>query len=305
MQHIRITSAWLSILLLASPISAQEAKTYTDGQGRKVHFPLGEISFADALVSFEMGNPAPKNTAARRTEEILGEPNDSSLSLGCSGTVVVRFDDNSLVNIDGPDLYVFEIGPMVEATNLAISTNGTDWVDIGPITGSTAAIDIEPVVPERSAPFQYVRLIDRNIDCRAGNYSGADIDAVGAIGAAVRITLNGNVLFDFDSAELREEAVAELDRVAATIETYVGATVIVEGHTDAKGADSYNQGLSQQRAAAVQNYLLTADAMAPEQAVIRGYGESRPVATYETDEGRQANRRVDLIIIPRAAAPAQ
>ncbi|MEM8795354.1 MAG: OmpA family protein [Pseudomonadota bacterium] len=284
---------------LAGGLNAQEAKTYIDGQGRQIFFPLGELSFADQVIDVKVGKPAPKSEAARRQENILGEPVNSSLSLGCSGVAVVRFVNNTLVDIEGPDLYIFEIGKEVEATQLAISTNGRDWIDIGPISGSTAAIDIAKFTDDPSAIYQYVRLTDRNIKCKAGKYSGADIDAVGAIGAAVRVTLDGNVLFDFDSADLREEARAELGKVTKTLNRYPGAQVIVEGHTDSKGSDAYNLELSQQRAASVRDFLVSSGATETSKSETRGFGETRPVATNETDEGRQKNRRVDLIIIPK------
>lgn len=288
----------LFLLCCASSGYAQEAKSYKNAQGGEITFPLGELSFADEVVSFEMGKPSPRSKAARRQANILGEPVNASLSLGCSGVVVVRFIDNALVDIEGPDLYVFEIGPQIEATNLEISGDGRAWIDVGPISGSTAAIDIAGHIPDAGAVFHYVRLMDRNIGCRAGNYSGADIDAVGAIGAAVRITLSGNVLFDFDSAELRDEAQAELQRVTEILGGYPGARVVVEGHTDSKGSDSYNLKLSSARAESVRDYLVASGSLIDGSASIAPYGESRPVAENETDEGRQANRRVDIIVIP-------
>jgi len=289
------------LLSLCLPVAghAQEAKTYLDAQSREVHFPLGALSFADEVISVQIGKPAPQNALARKQENILLEPNNGSLSLGCSGSVVVRFTDNSLVDVAGPDLYVFEIGKEVEATLLEISTNGTDWIDVGPIAGATAEVDIADHVKNNGAVYQFIRLTDRNINCRAGNYSGADIDAVGAIGAAVRLTLSGEVLFDFDSADLRDTARDALDMVADEIRKYPSARVIVEGHTDAKGSDAYNLDLSEQRAESVRGFLLADGVLEASESEIRGYGESRPIASNDTESGRQGNRRVDLIIIPR------
>lgn len=289
----------LFALCCACPSYAQEAKTYKNAQGGEITFPLGELSFADEVVAFQIGKPAPRSKVARQQENILGEPVNGSLSLGCSGVVVVRFTDNALVDVEGPDLYVFEIGPQIEATLLEISGDGRTWIDVGPISGSTAAIDIAEHIPDAGAVFHYVRLTDRNIRCNAGNYAGADIDAVGAIGAAVRITLSGNVLFDFDSAELRDEAQAELQRVTEILSGYPGARVVVEGHTDSEGSDSYNLELSAKRAESVRDYLVAAGSLVDGTARIASYGESRPVAENETDEGRQANRRVDIIVIPK------
>ena len=171
-------------------------------------------------------------------------------------------------------------------------------IDIGPIAGATAAIDIAKHIEDPFAAFQYVRLTDRNIKCKAGKYSGADIDAVGAIGAAVRVTLDGNVLFDFDSAQLRDEAIKELNEATKIIEKYPGARVIVEGHTDSKGSDEYNLELSERRAISVKEHLVSNGALEASNSETKGFGEGRPVANNDTESGRQKNRRVDLIIIP-------
>lgn len=283
-------SAFLSV-----PTVAQESKSYTDAQGRNVVFPLGDLSFADEVISFDIGDPAPRSEPARRVGNILGEPINASLSLGCSGEVVVRFTDNTLIDIDGPDLYVFEIGKEVEATQLAISQDGKDWIDIGPIDGSTAEIDIAEFVTGSSS-FQYVRLTDRNIKCKAGNYSGADIDAVGAIGAAIRFTLSGSILFEFDSAELKADAFASLDEILTAISALNVSSVIIEGHTDSRGSDEYNLSLSAERARAVTAYF---EGQNPNSVYDeRGFGESRPIADNATDDGRAKNRRVDIIVIP-------
>ncbi|TNF73269.1 MAG: hypothetical protein EP299_08455 [Acidobacteria bacterium] len=60
------------------------------------------------------------------------------MTLGCGGTIVLRFEDNALVDLEGPDLHVFEIGPAVEPTSLAISPDGTTWTEVGKIAGGRA-----------------------------------------------------------------------------------------------------------------------------------------------------------------------
>jgi len=72
----------------------------------------------------------------------------------------------------------------------------------------------------------------------------------------------------------------------------------VAGHTDSVGTDSYNQGLSERRANAVKDYL-TAQGIKASRLTARGYGESRPVASNDTDEGRAENRRVELIVLDK------
>ncbi|MCZ0734281.1 OmpA family protein [Phreatobacter sp. AB_2022a] len=119
----------------------------------------------------------------------------------------------------------------------------------------------------------------------------------------IRITLLGDVLFDFDKSEVRPDARPVLNRLAELLAGYRQAAVAIEGHTDAKGDDDYNQALSERRAAAVKAYLAQRNAGAARLST-RGFGESRPVAPNTTPdgaddpEGRQRNRRVEFVIGP-------
>lgn len=297
---LRTMLAVLVLACLTGHAAAQdrESKTYRDAQGRDVHFPMGALSFADTVVSFSMGRPAPQSQPARRQSNALGEPVNSSLSLGCGGRLTLSFDDNALVDVPGPDLYVFEIGPKVESTWLEMSTDGQNWTDVGAIEGATAEVDISG----KGAPgtvYRYVRLTDRNQNCKAGRYSGADIDAVGAIGSAIRIALSGEILFDFDRFDLRSAARVELDLITKVLGGHPGAAVVIEGHTDARGSSAYNRKLSSERALSVAEYLIRNAGLSASRIRAAGYGETRPVASNRTETGRQKNRRVDVYILPR------
>lgn len=174
------------------------AKTYTDSRGKKVNFPLGDRSFADKVVSCQIGIPAPI-AKYKNPQKALGVPDyideahestgPTSVSLGCGGSITLQFEDNVLIDVPGPDLYVFEVGPAVEATELSLSKDGTTWVKIGQISGGTAEIDIAKYI-QPGEEFSFVRLVDLKSSC-GGEFSGADIDAVGAIGShLVRRTIN-------------------------------------------------------------------------------------------------------------------
>ncbi|MFN8547153.1 MAG: OmpA family protein [Candidatus Eisenbacteria bacterium] len=104
-----------------------------------------------------------------------------------------------------------------------------------------------------------------------------------------------DILFDFDKATLRPEVESTLNQVAQVLLQYPTIHIQVEGHTDDVGSDSYNQTLSEKRATAVYDFLSEAG-IDPEQMTHQGFGESRPVVPNDTAEGRQHNRRVDLII---------
>jgi outer membrane protein OmpA-like peptidoglycan-associated protein len=115
------------------------------------------------------------------------------------------------------------------------------------------------------------------------------------IEAGVDITLN-NIFFDFDKATLRPESYPELNRLLELLNDNATMRIRIEGHTDNVGSDAYNQGLSQRRANAVGRFL-TVNGIASDRLQIVGMGETEPVATNETDEGRQKNRRVQFEIL--------
>lgn len=106
------------------------------------------------------------------------------------------------------------------------------------------------------------------------------------------IVLRG-VNFDFDKATLTVNAKSILDSVATALESRPDIKVELGGHTDGKGSDSYNEALSDRRSKSVKDYL-TKKGIASSRMTSKGYGESMPVATNDTDEGRELNRRVEL-----------
>lgn len=104
-----------------------------------------------------------------------------------------------------------------------------------------------------------------------------------------------DILFDFDKATLRRDVEFNLVKIATILNQFGEMGVLIEGHTDSIGSEEYNLGLSKRRAQAVYDFLISQDVKA-ERLSWEGYGESRPVADNGTDEGRQQNRRVDLVI---------
>ncbi|WP_158515204.1 OmpA family protein [Bordetella sp. H567] len=115
------------------------------------------------------------------------------------------------------------------------------------------------------------------------------------------VSLPGDVLFDFDKATIRASAQATLDKLAELIKLRQPASVIIEGHTDSKGDDAYNQRLSEARAASVRAYLSQHGAGNTPMSVA-GFGERKPVVPNEKPDGsddpdgRQRNRRVEVVL---------
>ncbi|WP_159990979.1 outer membrane protein OmpA [Pelistega ratti] len=113
---------------------------------------------------------------------------------------------------------------------------------------------------------------------------------------ASKVTFNADTFFDFDRATLKPEGRNILDQVAAQVQQLNLESLIAVGHTDSVGADAYNQRLSERRAASVKQYLVSKGIPA-EQIIASGRGESQPVASNATREGRAKNRRVEIEIV--------
>ncbi len=288
--------AWFSLIAVSA--HAQDAAVYSDGSRGEVTFPQGVRSFADEVVMFEAGEPNAGPISAR-PQVTVGPPDydearDANyLTLGCAGRLVLAFADNSLIDIPGPDLYIFEIGPQVEATGLAISEDGANWIRVGKITGGTSAVDIAPFA-EPGATYRYVRLVDMKQSCK--DYPGADIDAVGAIGSARTITLDSAVLFDTGKHELKAASTQALSEVAGELKLYTNVEATVSGHTDSVGSESDNRLLAHNRAQAVANFLSASPGLEDLEATTQSFGESRPIASNATPAGRQRNRRVEITV---------
>ena len=116
------------------------------------------------------------------------------------------------------------------------------------------------------------------------------------------VELPADVLFDFDKADIREDAVSTLDKVVRLIRTAESDRIQINGHTDSKGSDTYNMALSQRRAESVQLWLVDEGSLNSSHFQTVGYGETQPIADNElpdgTDnpEGRAKNRRVEVVI---------
>ena len=275
--------------------------SYGSGAAR-ICLPQGEISFVDEVVSFVPGKRAASEIPVD-PNFTLGAPDYTTnfapgyLSLGCDGVLTLRFVDNALVDIDGPDLYIFEVGPAVEPTILAISTDNRTWLDVGRVEGALRAVDIRPFIMKGQI-FRYVRLTNAGHAC-GGTTPGADIDAVAAVGSASLLTLDAAVLFDTGHAVLRAEAANALNALTETIRSKgPNVRIMIEGHTDDVGSDQDNQRLSEARARTVRTYLRKRLPLSEAAVTTVGFGESRPTEPNDSEEGRAKNRRVDILVIP-------
>lgn len=115
------------------------------------------------------------------------------------------------------------------------------------------------------------------------------------------VSMELEVLFDNDKAIVKPEYYGEVQELAEFMQKYSNTTVIIEGHTDSNASDEYNQKLSERRANAIRNILISKFNISPERLSAIGYGEQRPRATNNTAEGRQLNRRTIAVIKERVS----
>jgi outer membrane protein OmpA-like peptidoglycan-associated protein len=269
------------------------------------------------------GDPS-SNDESSNPRAALGLPNWQSdgdgraLTLGCNGSVVLEFEDNALVDVEGPDLYVFEIGVGVESTLLSISETGETWLDLGRIEGATAAVDIAQFTTDRSAEYRYVRLTDAATGC-TGRYPGADIDAVAAIGAVARPPINEtteivaeltterrvdlDIQFEFNSDVPTQAGFEKIAAFAAAIGQLFDEIpdLTLFGHTDAVGSDAYNLALSQRRADSVRGILIQLHGFPAQRLTAQGLGET--ALKFPNSPEADGNRRVEVRLSDDAHFP--
>lgn len=163
---------------------------------------------------------------------------------------------------------------------------------IGESAGSTAKGAILGAVIGGTAGAVIGRQMDKQAEELEGELENAEVERVGE---GIQVTFDSGILFDFDSSNLRSEARVNLEELAESLRNYEGTRVLVVGHTDSRGTDSYNQALSERRATAAKSYLMQLG-ITEDRIDAVGRGESEPVSTNETDAGRQDNRRVEVAI---------
>ena len=139
-------------------------------------------------------------------------------------------------------------------------------------------------------------LIGRQMDKQAEelkrDLEGATVERVGE---GILITFESGLVFDVDSYSLREETKTNLTELSETLKKYDDTNILIEGHTDNTGEDNYNQKLSENRADAVEDFIVT-QGIDNSRVTTKGYGENQPLDSNETEAGKQKNRRVEVAI---------
>jgi outer membrane protein OmpA-like peptidoglycan-associated protein len=163
---------------------------------------------------------------------------------------------------------------------------------IGKVAGSTAKGAIIGAVVGGVTGAIIGSQMDKQATELEQNIKGARIERVGE---GIQVTFASGLLFDFDSEVLRPEAKTNLRELAASLVKYPGSDLLILGHTDQLGSTTYNLALSERRTNAAASYLM-AQGVSGGRIATRGLGETEPIASNETETGRQANRRIEVSI---------
>ena len=123
------------------------------------------------------------------------------------------------------------------------------------------------------------------------------------VGEGIIVEFNDKILFGFDQSDLNAGSKDNLNKLVNVLNKYSDTNIEVQGHTDNTGTDSYNMSLSKRRASAVSNYLKS-NGIASSRTSTKGYGESAPNYSNDTEEGRSKNRRVEFLITANAKMQA-
>ena len=163
---------------------------------------------------------------------------------------------------------------------------------IGNQTGSTARGAIIGAIVGGAAGAVIGHQMDQQAKEIDASVPGATVERVGE---GIQVTFASGLLFAYDSDVIQPTAQTNLVELANSLKKYPESSVLIVGHTDDTGSDSYNQGLSQRRADAAARFLET-QGISRSRVQTSGKGESEPVATNLSDDGRAQNRRVEVAI---------
>ena len=315
--------AWIAILTIVESAPAKihffnsgeyrlrpyPHKTVRPSQEAVIEFPMGDISFADSVVSYDPGalgegTGDEPDSAYQDADMSLGPPDTNTetdtgfVSLGRGGFIVLKFTNNVLIDGPGPDLHIFQREDAGETIHVWISEDGNIFIYIGEVSVENPDLDIGPFA-KPGAIYPYIKLRD-DPDQGIPNTPalGADIDAVGAINTAVQIVIPSDELFRGKTASLIDAAHEKLSDIAEIIRQFPNIKIGIKAYTDNRGSSDFNLLISQSQAESVSNHLYDVEHLTDIRYAVLGYGEANPVASNDTENGRQRNRRVEILIQP-------
>ncbi|OWP25125.1 porin [Fusobacterium polymorphum] len=221
--------------------------------------------------------------------QYLDEKNKISFQIGADGTGIYKDENNDTTITIGKNNSTYTQGNITIENNgdgsgtyndkdkdLLIKNDGKGKAIIT-LKGKTTEVEAKPL--EKNEKFPRLKMVPPVPSVEANS---------------LLITLDSGILFDVDKYDVRPEAKRALASLATVLKEADVKAFEVDGHTDSDASDEHNQVLSEKRANAVKDFLTSQGIVA--EITIKGYGESRPIASNDTPEGKQKNRRVEIII---------
>lgn len=172
---------------------------------------------------------------------------------------------------------------------------GAAGAAIGGMAGKQHDKTTQGAVIDAAAGAAIGGVIGHYMDKQAEELAKIEGAQTARVGDEIKVTWDSAILFDFDSAMLKLESQEKTRQMAGVFVKYPDTDIVIAGHTDTEGSDEYNQKLSERRAFSVRIYLVEMG-VPPSRLRTEGYGELRPVATNDTEEGRRLNHRVEIEI---------
>jgi outer membrane protein OmpA-like peptidoglycan-associated protein len=187
----------------------------------------------------------------------------------------------------------------------------------GAVVGTVAGGAVGAIIGRTSGNTELGTIIGATVGGAAGAVIGNQMDKqaeeikkavpeanVERVGEGIVVEFSSRILFGFDQSSLSADAKENLNKLVLILNRYAETNIEVQGHTDSRGSEAYNQNLSIQRAGAVTNYLKS-QGIAANRFTIKGFGEMAPRYDNSTDEGRAQNRRVEFLITANEKMKAQ
>jgi outer membrane protein OmpA-like peptidoglycan-associated protein len=190
----------------------------------------------------------------------------------------------------------FAVGACASRTARGAAIGAAGGAAVGALIGKAAGSTAKGAIIGAAVGGVGGAIIGRRMDQQAEELAkdipGAEVERVGE---GILVTFESGLLFDFDSDTLRSTARENLRNLAASLQKYPRTHVMLVGHTDAVGSESYNEALSHRRASTAASFV-TSQSVSRSRLETVGRGELEPVASNENEDGRQENRRVEVAI---------
>lgn len=326
-----ITASFLMMTAFSQALAVDttaRSHVFDSAKHTRIYFAGGSESFADEVVEYKPGKKRSPHLW-ESAEAALGTPNfrdheadrlarkPTFSGLGSGGSITLRFADNALIDGPGADLYIFEPNENSSQVKVEVSRDGKTWIDLGGELYTASEIDIGER-GGKNAIYNFVRITDKSRIDPADQWPGADIDAVGALNSAGKISILDQSLCPADATGKKKHAAdtapgkvdEELKRVAARFAAERPSRLVVEVYSDAHGSNDKKEAAAAQPAATTNNpqaksrsdavaaYLSEKGEVPKEKLLIEYFDDARSLARRDVQKEHERDNRFDFVFLP-------